>query len=316
MARVRRGKGRKYDWMQTKLSFQNNVNLSGGSTFSDSLYIDVAQCLSLMNRKLVRQGQLFRIKGMRVWSSDTDSIRFKVACLPTNWVVRNSWVKSRALWNTMNATAAEEAGGTTIFPKYHDYKVYLNAAHKTDGNIIPVDADGNQLSQTGAEWVYSEFADSGATSDNYFVKMLGAHEVSGDVSNYTTVSIIEAYRQSRVQPQATDPTLPDDILESPWLKLFGDDDQTSDVITNLNEDNDAPPYPPAVYVGEGTDDGGFTVGTGTIGKETAAAGITTVNSFVAPLGLLRVELDASSDAGSSVPIHITFDVDILGPMDM
>lgn len=313
MARVRKGKGRKYDWMQTKLSFQDDVSASG-SPHADSLYIDVARCLSLLNRKLVRQGHLFRIKGMRIYSDSNDTFRVKVTTLPTNWVVRNAWVKARALWNKMNAIAAEDAGGSTIYPKYHDFKVYMNAGHKSQGQtIIPVDADGNQVSTVGAEWVYSEYADSGSTSDNYDVKMLGAHD--GTSTNYTCVGLIDAYRQSRVQPHSADPMLPGDILTSPWLKLFGDDDQTGDVVTNLNEDNDSPPYPGTIYIGDGADDGGFTVGTCTAGKPATAANITTIPSFVAPLGLIRVEIDDTADM-SNVPIHISFDVDILGPMDM
>jgi hypothetical protein len=226
----------------------------------------------------------------------------------------------------MNATALAQ-GSMGMMPKYHDYKVYFNGAHKADINNsgivepIPCDADGNEVSIAGSEWVYSEYADSGGgtdsttnTSDNYDVKFMGQHE--GSTTNYTCVSLIEAYRQSRARPQTTDPVWPSDAITSPWMKLFGDDDQTGDVLTNLDEDNDSPPYDPDIYIGEGASaDGGFTVGTGTPSKTGSPASGSAISSFVAPCGLIRVEIDDYSDM-SSEDIHISFEVEVLGPMDM
>lgn len=314
-AKARRMK--KYDWMHTKLSFQESINVPDDGTHADSMYIDIAQCLSLMNRKLVRQGQMFRVKGLRVWHDGTDTFRVKAATIPTNWVARNAWVKGKALWDKMNAMALEE-GDIGMLPKYHDYKVYMNANHKADSNIIPCDADDQQVSTTDAEWVYSTYSDSGSTSDNYDVKMLGQHE--GSTSDYTCVGLIEAYRQSRIRPSTDEPLWPSDALDSPWFKLFGDDDQTGDVLTDLRDDNDAPPYPAAFYIGDGgggtgfVDDGGFGVGTVSAGKAGAANNIATFPSFDCPLGLLRIEIDDDANT-AAVNFHISFDVDIIGPME-
>ena len=321
MARAKSGRAKKYNWMQTRLEYQL-LSTASGLPYADSHYIDVARGLSLINRKLVRQGQLFRIKGLRVYQTgDTSNRRFKVATIPTNWVSRNAWVKGKALWDEMNATALS-SGNMAMMPKYHDYKVMFNAGHKTDlaagKNPIPCDADGNPISTTSSEWVYSEYADSGGDdtggSDNYDVKFLGFHE--GTTTNYTCVSLIEAYRQSRIRPQSTDPQWPIDAINSPWMKLFGDDDQTSDVLTNLDEDNDAPPYDPSRYPGDGLDDGGFGVITSTPMKSSGAAGgLMGGVTFNAPCGLIRVEIDDDSTM-TNVPVTISFDVEILGPMDM
>ena len=211
---------RKYQWMQTRLNYQLASSASG-SPHADSHYIDVARGLSLLNRKLVRQGQLFRIKGMSVYQAgDTDNRRIMVSTVPTNWVARNSWVKGKALWDKMNAMAAEDLSGPFMYPKYHDFKVYLNVNHRTDvlaGNIpIPCDADGNAVSTASAEWVYSEFADSGSSSDNYDVKFLGSNDtVGGSTDNYLTVGLIDAYRLSRSLPHSSDPVLPSDFKEGP-----------------------------------------------------------------------------------------------------
>lgn len=310
---TRRGGKRKYDWMQTKLSFQETV-VNASSPYADSLYIDVGRCLSLLNRKLVRQGHLYRIKGMRIWSSDDDTFRFKVSTVPTNWVARNAWVKAKALWDEMNSLGSANVGAQSMYPKYHDFKVYMNSGHKTQGSsILPRDVDGQEVSTTSSHWDYSEFSDSGSTSDNYDVKFLGAHDGSPD--NFTCVGIIDAYGESRVKPQLNDPVMPTGFATSPWAALFGDDDQTQDILADLDAHNDGPPYPPSIYIGGGTDDGGFGVGTGTVGKSTAAPQGYTVQSFTAPCGLIRVEID-DNDSLESQTIHIDFDVEILGPMDM
>lgn len=313
MARVKRGRVKKYDWMQTKISLQETV-VNSSSPYSDSLYLDVGRCLSLLNRKLVRQGHLFRIKGMRIWSQDDSAFRFKVSTVPTNWVARNAWVKAKALWDEMNAMASANVGAQSMYPKYHDFKVYMNAAHKSQsGEVLPRDMDGNAVSTTSSHWDYSEFSDSGSTSDNYDVKYLGTHD--GSVGNFTCVGLIDAYGESRVKPQLNDPVMPSDFETSPWAALFGDDDQTTDVLEDLDAHNDGPPYPPSIYVGAGDDDGGFVVGTGTCGKNTAAPQGYTVQSFNAPCGLVRIEID-DHNALESHTVHIDFDVEILGPMDM
>lgn len=316
-SKARRMKPKKYEWMQTRLSYQVDVSASS-DPHADSIYLDTARGLSLMNRKLIRQGQLFRIKGMTVHTNhNTESLRVKVGTVPTNWVARNAWVKGKALWDKMNAIALAE-GDSGMLPKYHDYKVYMNDGHKAQSSeFVPCDMDGETLATTNSEWAYSKYADSGSTADNYDVKFLGQHE--GSTSDYTTVGLIEAYRQSRVRPQTTDPEWPSDTLTSPWMLLFGDDDQTSDVLTNLRDDNDAAPYPPDFYVGDaggGTnhqDDGGFGVGTFAVNK-VGSGGKITFPSFVAPCGLMRIEID--DDDSLTAQIHITFDVEILGPMDM
>lgn len=317
MARVKRGRNKKYDWMQTKLNYQLDLGASGG-TYGDSVYFDVARGLSLMNRKLIRQGQLFRIKGMRIWSDNDTTLRFKVATIPTNWVARNAWVKGKALWDKLNATVTEDLQGPVLYPKYHDFKVLMNKKHydhvlgeDTPSQPVPCDADMNLVNTTNAEWQYSQFADSGSTSDSYYVKMLGPHD--GSESAYDVVGLITAYGQSRVQPSTDDPIVPSDLLSGPWSQLFGDDSQTSTQVAKITDDNDAPPYPSAVYIG-GDVQGGFTVATGTVGKDTSAPQGFTVQNFVAPCGLVRMEIDHSTSWSGRV--HVTFDVDILGPMDM
>ena len=93
------------------------------SPYSDAVYIDTAQCASILNRKLVRQGQMFRIKNMRLYTNDTaPNATIKIGVIPQSWPTFNAYRKGRALWHKMNAMALENAS-EGLYPKYHDFKV-------------------------------------------------------------------------------------------------------------------------------------------------------------------------------------------------
>lgn len=297
---------------------------SGDSPYSDSVYIDTAWCASILNRKLIRQGQMFRIKNMKVYTNDTSpNATIKVGVIPQSWPTFNAYRKARALWHKMNAMALADTS-QSLYPKYHDFKVFMDNNHYTehlggsaDENLTPVDFDDN-AAPTG-EWIYSQFSDSGSTSDNYYAWMLGAH--GGTSSNYTGVGLIQAYGESRALPQVdstvTDGVHPASVETSPWSQLFGDDDQTVDVINHLEGSNDTPPYDRANYPGGGSNMPS--------GKSVAFTRLQTLNhslgtslislpSFDAPLGLIRIELDSETTNASFQPVHITFDYEILGEM--
>lgn len=321
---------KKYNWMEThvKLKWVGSDGPSSNSSaaqYGDSAYIDVAQHLSLLNRKLIRQGQLFRITNFRLFTQQTtEQLRFKLSVIPRTWMTRNAWVKSKALFDEMNALAAQNVGGSSVYPKWHDYKVYMDSSHRLQPAVdipLPSDLDDNALTYgTDGEWVYSQFSDSGSSSDNWFVHMLGDHTtVSGNDDNFSSVGIIRAYEESRVVPHAPSPVLPSNMDESPWGRLFGDDDQTGDVFDRLETDNDCPPYHRTSYVGAATMTSGVQVGVGTLSNTNNDKGSLAVRvpNFVAPCGLIRLEIDdVNTWDFESQGIEIEFDVEILGPMDM
>jgi len=296
----------------------------GSSPYSDSVYIDVAQCASILNRKLIRQGQMFRIKNMRMYTNDTSpSATVKVGVIPQSWPTFNAYRKGRALWHKMNAMALENAS-EGLYPKYHDFKVYMDKNHYTenvtsgaDENLLPVDF--NDVQAPLGEWAYSQYADSGSSSDDYWAWMLGDHD--GTSGSWTGVGLIQAYAESRALPQlsatATDGITPTDVEESPWVRLFGDDDQTDTVINDLESKNDSPPYSRADYPG-GADcmANGKVVGFSRIQtiNQVTGTGISGLPAFDAPLGLIRVEIDAESSTASMEGVHISFDFEILGEM--
>ena len=312
--------------MQTHVHLKWDEAGNSNTPYSDSVYIDTARIASLLNRKLVRQGQVFRIRNLRAYTNDTaPNATLKVGVIPTTWVTRNAWVKAKALWDKMNAMAAEDVSGTAIYPKYHDFKVHMEYNHysentgSADEDLVPRDFFDNEINS--GEWKYSLFADSGSTSDEYQIHMMGDHQ--GSSGAWTSVGLIQAYAESRTYPKTNITTNDQDMFDaielSPWARLFGDDDQTTEVIQNLQDLNDSPPYDPDTYIGGTTFPQPSVVGFGRIQTLNNTNG-TSVSSlcptFIAPCGLIRIEIDAESSTADMQGVHISFDFDILGPMDM
>lgn len=334
----------KYDWGKTSSSkyqkFETRLTFDIDSTADaqDSAYIDLAQCLSLTNRKLVRQGQVFRVSGMRFWRSDADvdGYTLSIAALPRTWMMFNSYKKARSLWNQMNLEAID-ALGTGNMPKYYDFKTFFDMEHfdnhhNNDGgaittNLLPIDADGNAFAGSG-EWVYSKFESSAATPLEWNCHMLGTHAQADGTSEGSSgrdlpadqgsVGLILAYQQSR-GAQFTDQDiagLDQQVdIDSPWAQLFAGDTQMQEVLTDLDADNDAPPYP-ADYAGgiehpegtmidirylEGGDSSNF--------KETRP-----IPTFEAPLGLIKLDLNRGAASADVTNIRCTLNAQIVSPI--
>lgn len=337
----------KYDWgrsrsgryqkFETRLAFKLPT-LTGDT--QDSAYIDIAQCLSLVNRKLVRQGHVFKVKNLRMFSrdADADSAVVSVSALPRTWMMFNAYRKARSLWNQMNLQAIDALGEGNL-PKYYDFKTFFDMEHfdnhhNNDGgqlttNLLPVDGDGNAFSGTG-EWVYSKFesnaaADGTRGSLEWNCHMLGTHATAAGVAEGSSgrdlpadggsCGLVLAYQQSRGaaftdQDQAgLDQQVDGD---SPWGSLFGGDPQTQQVLADLDADNDAPPYP-ADYAGgiehpEGTLVGVVFYG----GGNNAVNGPQTIPTFEAPMGLIKLDINRGASSADVATPWITMDTEIMG----
>lgn len=296
---------------------------ASSAIYADSAYIDVAQCASIVNRKLIRQGQMFRIKNLRAYTQDNapSQVDLRVSVIPRVWPFFNGYKKARAMWHKMNASMTDGLS-PSVYPKYHDFKVFMNESHYTnhlvsgDTNLLPV--DGDNVAVPAGEWIYSQFSDAGSTSDNYYGHVLGDH--GGSSSNWTSVGLIEAYAQSRAKPKddvtGTDGETPTNILTSPWSRLMDDSDQSSDVVTNLLADNDSPPYDRSNYAGgAGSFEGGINVFKSRLQNNGGfiGTGNMSVPVFDAPLGLIRIELDAEESMTIS-DLHIGFEWEIIGEL--
>ena len=215
-------------------------------------YIDLAQCLSLVNRRAYRQGYVYRVNSWS-WAPSANVSVLSIASVPTTWITYNAWVKAKALWDKMNRTS-----GIRGRPKYHDFKVFLDIAHYTamtansyaaaGPNLLPVDFGLAAYATGGAEWKYSQYvtpqAGGSAAAGENCAHMLGDDTGANSAALDTDGShaVIQGYADTRVTVGAAEPDLPGDASISWQTELFDAGEVELDIVNHLEGFNDSPPY--------------------------------------------------------------------------
>ncbi len=271
-------------------------------------YIDLAECLSLVNRQAYSQGYVYLVESFSWEIAGGNSC--KIVSLPTSWTVYQSWKKAKRLWNKMNRVAAQGLG-RNAYPAYHDFKVFLDEVHyvghtSISANLLPRDGGNALFSNIGREWAYSQYVDAtsggAAPAGEHCAHMLGDDSVApnaalgADGSN----AIIQMYGDTRTTVGEKEPDLPEDASSSWATELMDTGATSSDLVEHLEDFNDAPPYARALDAEGG--DNPIYVG----GSESGTSGHLLVNMFPiagetiyapggeVPLGLLQVN---ASDGG-------------------
>ncbi len=224
-------------------------------------YVDIAQCLSLVNRKMYRQGMQYAVQDLEMFSNGTVSAF--VYRLPHTWVVANSWEKCMRNWLEQQNEAADEAGLESLAARYRDFKIYMDHSHAAAGvasNALPLGWGGdsaatpptgigvpsNLPTDVGYDWEISEIVipndtTVGNTTERTF------HMLGGDTTATTpdSVSMIKAYAESRSRPHSGDPNTvaPSSNVGGILGEMFDVGDDDSDVIQNMRTHNQQPPYP-------------------------------------------------------------------------
>lgn len=269
-----------------------------------SHYIDLAKDLSAINRRLYRQGRAYHVKRISVVSSNTiagtgaepafavNAGRITFSTAQDTWVTRNAWRRGFETFNKMNKMAMENLGGAAK-PTFHDFKVYLTDDHRTGTVLSPKDNGGNDI-QAG-EWQYSTFeSPDGTTSSDEFLVWLHGNDV-GAAGSRTGVGLVKSYATTRATVQNTSPDLPAGASDDPLVNLFDDGTVLDEIVQNLEDHNDAPPYQPDNYPG-----GASSHPKPSVVQQTTlgADGRATVGGFTAICGL--VEIEATSPVANDV----------------
>ena len=328
-----RSTNKRYQKLETRISTKLSATASS-EPYADSGYIDIAQCLSIINRKLVRQGQVFKVKGMTLYSKDeSPATTFKVGVLPRTWPMFNAYRKARSLW-LEQAQMAFSTVGSGNMPKYLDFKVLADVKHvlnKQAGTdlLLPMDFDENMVTMTDVDWDYSKFHDANSTSDEFTMHMVGPHLLEDGTSSSAAINeagtldsagLILSYQQSRgvvnLNQDSTGSVQQTNaaLQRGPFGRIitYGDD-QIHDIIDSHTSENDNPPYDSDEYAYGGSELRELvTVSTGRIPQK-AQGVVHRLPAFEAPCGLVRVEVDAGS-ALSAEEVEIHFDTEIIGPM--
>ncbi len=219
-------------------------------------YIDLAECLSLVNRQAYRQGYVYLVESFSWSGAGGAPGPMHMRCLPTSWTVYQSWKKAKRIWDQMNRDAVKGLG-KGAYPAYHDYKVFFDEAHyvgysSITSNLLPLDGGGVLFSNVGREWTYSQYvsAATGGSGGSYenCCHMLGDDSAVNNVplSTNGSLAVIQGYGDTRITVGLEEPELPADASSSWQVTIFDDGETDSDIINHLELFNDRPPYAHAV----------------------------------------------------------------------
>ena len=165
---------------------------SGTPGTETSHYIDLARDVSIVNRRLYRQGRDYHVKKITIVSSNTPSVtvfdpaggkfdggRVSVSTIAGGWVSREAWKRGFRTWNKMNKEAMAQTSGN-IAATWSDFKVHLTNDERLATKLIPKDNGGNNY--LVGEWLYSTLVspDGTTTDDDFQLHMLGNHVGSVD----------------------------------------------------------------------------------------------------------------------------------------
>ncbi len=284
-------------------------------------FLDIAQCLSRLNRKLFMQGMQYMIQEIRVNSYAAGATELQVYRMPDTWVTTNAWVKALAEWNEQHIDAARETGAESMKAKWRDFKVFMNEGHITDGggnNILP---KGFYLGDVSAGTVTQDWnasllvvpneGGSTGTTEEFFLHMLGE-----DTS--TSKGLVKAYAQSRARPNEPVPNVVA-VDGGLYTEIENVGEDLEEIIDNWSVSNNSPPYPltndtiyenypGGVYVGSEGEGSYSTKGHKEnivpLSLNTPGSFRTVVPGFVAPLGLLYIGAAGTVEGEETVQVQI------------
>ena len=239
MARRNARRSKKVKPAETTLNFD---------LYDGTSYIDIAQCLSLVNRAAYRQGYQYAIESMELVSQGASTV--VISRISNSWPIVNAWVKGMALWKKQQDEKMDEIGAEDTIARYRDFKIAMEQHHATTGfgnNLLPSNcptlAQVQAVSATAnVEWLQCEVVIPNDTTPGNTTEM-PLHWVGDDIAGAnTSKSLVKAYAQSRSRPQTPDPN----IVDVPFGGLFGEmfdvGDDSGDIITNAQDRNHVPPY--------------------------------------------------------------------------
>lgn len=300
--RGRKSKAKKLEMTQRYLYYELDVSSDG----AESHYIDLAAGLSALNRRLYRQGRQYHVANVSVvdTSGKLDSVRF--ATLPQVWTTNKAWQLMFDAWKDQRARTLENSP-SYVTGRWADFKVWMSEGHYDDvtaaetakkGGILPVGSDMDTI--PSGEWLISEVSyvkNDGTDKPDNQLMMLGDHDETKKL-----VGVLKSLEEILQQPPES-PVLPGDFKNSIILSMNPSTgtDMQDDILENIADDNDQPPYDKSVVIGAAhtaTDSQTFTLRE--VGWASGAKGIASLPTmgFPVPLGLLEVRTNTDGGAGN------------------
>lgn len=298
--RKRRSKVRKMQPAQLDLAF--TIPAGGGASTDSRSYIDTAKELSKINRRLYEQGRMYAFQGLTfIWRADLagslETLEINVRTAGNTWVVHNSFVKGKALWHQMQELVLED--NPSIAGKWHDFKVRLSTQMVTNRQLSVKDGSGTDV--LAGEWANSVFVMPQHEVDPATGEPLAADEFTVCLIGPDSTgikSLAQAYQESRATVQSPMPNVPAGVSTSFFNLLTDSGSQEPELADVIEDENDTPPYDVDEYPGSATNANcPLTVGYGAISSAEVDGRI---GPFIAPCGLLEIEINGYDSAGQEI----------------
>lgn len=246
--------------------------------------IDLAHALSILNRRLYRQGMMYYVESIN-YAANAGAATFYA--IPDTWVAHNAWKKGFKTWQTMQDEYMD-GQGSALKGKWADFKV--NISDEGLNFITPL--DGNSQAYLTGEWIYSNFVyDDNGTTRNPTIHMIGTS------TDDTAIGLIQAYGDARNYPGSA-PDNPAAMATGFYAQFHGTGDIDDELGTDLRDDNDLPPYDQDQYPG-GHDNGDYPIIV-SAAATTSEVPIVNVGGFKAPCGLIQVHSDHTGSTASII----------------
>ncbi len=273
-----------------------------------SHYIDLFQCLSLINRRMYEQGKILPVQISLDHGVDPDAdysppgqvtslsagtvMSWQCEFLPNNWPLRQAYALGREKY--FEATA--EARSELKVAKWQDFKVHFDRNHLSAGgaaNLLPtmVRANGTTVLQTTG-WEYTEVPEiEGA--NHYHFGFFGT-------SDNDMFGMLMEYKLSMMASQAY-PDPPGVATDTPYQEALAQvDPDSATFLQGLNEtppyDGDVPQYHKQRY----------TIGFQNLNAQSGAAfymkGQTPI--VLAPCGLVRITNTSGQAHSASIRVDV------------
>ena len=291
----------------TTIALRTEPSISG----SYLAYVDTAKQLSKVNRRLYEQGRLYGYQGLTfIWkaSGTLATIECSVRTAGNTWITQNAFVKGKALWNEMQELVLDD--NPSIAGKWHDYKIKLDAQQLSGRELEARDGQGNLY--LDGEWSYSTYVMPQHTVDPASGAPLPAEEFTAvlvGIDTATRRSLVKAYEESRATVSADQPNVPAGMTTSFFNLLTDSGSQEPELATVIEEENDNAPYNLDNYPGgDGNAANPVTVGYAAISAQEVDGQI---GGFIAPCGLLQIELKGYDVNGDAIAASSMPEIDIL-----
>lgn len=312
MARRKNGSNRKMKKLQPAIT-DIQLQSKNGTSGSYLNYVDTARELSKINRRLYSQSRMYGFNGLTfIFKQDAANpiatVEATVRTAGNTWIVQNAHVKGHALWNEMQQLVLDD--NPSVKGKWHDYKVRLHGDQVTAREMLAL--DGRGVVYGPGEWNVSTYVMPQHDVDPVTGLPLPAVTftpvlIGGDTGS--TRSLVKAYEESRSTVQPLDPNVPAGMSTSFFNLLTDSGSQEPELADVIEDENDAPPYATDDYPGgDANAPEPVTVGYGAISAQEVDGRI---GGFVAPCGLLEIELKAFGPTGVVIPAGDMPDIDLL-----